>query len=95
MICVVFTLNHESFDSVLEDFRIEVDKQAGAQSAQFQVGQNLCLVQRQKSLNCLQFNQKRAFHYQVDPVTALDLFALNITGMGTCRWSASPWLINS
>ena len=47
-----FQIMNHSFDALLEHRHIEVDQQSDGPSAQFQIGQQLSLVNRLQTLHC-------------------------------------------
>ncbi len=65
---------HSTSDTVDKASHIEVDQEANLYSAQLQVGNQLCLVQRDYFLHRFEFNDHLVIHEDINPVSNIEFY---------------------
>jgi len=64
---------NNTLDAVTDPRDVEVDQESEAMACQFEVRQNLRLVNRQQLLNGLQFNEQAVLDQQVEPQPSVQM----------------------
>lgn len=80
LLCVLCALRgdleHEPSDALLQQRDVEVDEKSDAQSAQLQVGEKLCLMDRREGVNRFDLDQNSVLDHKVHSVSAFQVSLL-------------------